>query len=61
MADQSSTRASYPSVVALVVAQTQKRIAELYRDNDLAKHAEILEYRALAAIQGGQTDLPPIH
>jgi hypothetical protein len=50
----------YPSVVALVQARAQKRLAEKYQDEELAQHATALEERALAAIKNGKPELPPL-
>jgi len=43
------------------MARAQKRLAEKYQDEDLGRHAETLEQRALAAIKEGKAELPELN
>jgi opacity protein-like surface antigen len=55
----SARRAGFSSHAVLAMARAQKRLAEKYNDEDLARHAAELERRALDAIEQGLLELPP--
>ena len=54
-------RKPYPSALALVMARTQKRIAEKYDDQELAQHPAALEERAQQAVRDGKSELPELN
>lgn len=58
---QPKAKAGYSSIAALVMARAQKRVAEKYQDEPLAKHAATLEQRALDAIKQGKPELPEVN